>query len=116
MFFVDVFDCIFINGLSSVPSFVSFTYFMAVGRSQNRKPFRYLHKNSQAETTLVTMEARETGLLFSSSNLQSFGLSIAVRQRSNKEEHHPVDISCLPDFFKVVKAHSIEASFCSTVR
>lgn len=61
------------------------------------------------------LQVRESGLLSLSNGLESFSVSAPVQQRRNEEEHHPVEISCFVDSFKVMETHGFEASFCSSV-
>lgn len=53
--------------------------------------------------------AGESGLLSVSNGSGPFGISNSIKQRHNEKEHHPVEISCVPDSFEAVKTHSIEA-------
>lgn len=98
-----------------MPYLVLFTSSTILECSQNRKAFRYPHKRSYKKPNLANVKARKFGLLLLPNGLKAFGLCITVHQPYNEKEHQAVELSRLPDSFKVMEKHSIEASFGSSV-
>lgn len=94
--FVDVFQCIYVNGLNALPGF-RFSSAMIVGGCWSTIYFRYYQKRSHTEPNLVNEEARVLSLLSPSNALKDIGLNTAVKQLDNEKDDLPVEITCLLD-------------------
>lgn len=67
------------------------------------------------ESNLANAEGRESVLLFLSNYLESFAVSASIWLRRNEKKHHAVELSCLPDSFKVMETHRMGESFRNSV-
>lgn len=88
---------------------------IVAGGVHSTNAFRYPIVSSHTELNLDGLVASESNLLFLSNGLEAFDLCTAVQQQDNEEKHLSVEIACLPDSFEVVKALTIDLSFCYSV-
>lgn len=73
-------------------------------------------ERGHTEPILPNMKAIESVLLSQINGLNGLVVITTVQQRHDDAEHHPVEIPCLRDRFKVVETYSIKVFFYSSVQ